>query len=59
MVLIIMAIGLVYKRVVLGAKGWEQIPFIGVIREFGNLEAVSFTDKGFLLASSLSRTGVT
>jgi hypothetical protein len=36
-----MVLGLVYKRFLTGAKGWEQVPLIGWYREFGNLEAVS------------------
>lgn len=34
-----MVLGLLYKRFLLGAKGWEQVPLIGWYREFGNLEA--------------------
>ena len=40
-----MVLGLLYKRFLLGAKGWEQVPLIGWYREFGNLEAVSQNDK--------------
>lgn len=36
-----MAIGVLYKRFLAGAKGWEQIPLITYYREFGNIEAVS------------------
>ena len=36
-----MVLGLLYKRFLVGAKGWEQVPLIGWYREFGNLEAVS------------------
>ena len=36
-----MILGLLYKRFLVGAKGWEQVPLIGWYREFGNLEAVS------------------
>ncbi|CAI8013292.1 Cation-dependent mannose-6-phosphate receptor [Geodia barretti] len=31
--------GCLYKRFVVGAKGWEQIPCISFYREFGNLMA--------------------
>ena len=36
-----MVLGLLYKRFLVGAKGWDQVPLIGWYREFGNLEAVS------------------
>ena len=36
-----MIVGVLYKRFLLGAKGWEQVPFIDWYREFGNLQAVS------------------
>ena len=39
--LIAMVLGLLYKRFLVGAKGWEQVPLIGWYREFGNLQAVS------------------
>ena len=34
--------GTLFKRFILGAKGWEQIPLIDWYKAFGNLEAVSF-----------------
>ena len=40
--LIAMLIGFVYLRFVVGAKGYEQIPFYTYYQEFGNLEAVSY-----------------
>ena len=39
--IVAMTIGTIYKRMFLGSKGFEQIPFIGFYREFGNLEAVN------------------
>ena len=36
-----MAGGFLYKRFVVGAKGWEQVPLLALYQEFGNLEAVS------------------
>ena len=39
--LIAMLVGVLYKRFLAGAKGWEQIPLITYYREFGNVEAVS------------------
>lgn len=33
--------GLLFKRFILGAKGWEQVPLIDWYKAFGNLEAVS------------------
>ncbi len=39
--MVAMAIGVLYKRFVMGAKGWEQVPLLEIYREFGNLEAVS------------------
>lgn len=38
-----MAGGIVFKRYVQGAKGWEQIPLIDWYKAFGNLQAVSFS----------------
>jgi hypothetical protein len=38
-----MAGGFLFKRYVLGAKGWEQIPLIDWYKAFGNLQAVSTT----------------
>ena len=37
-----MGAGMLFKRFILGAKGWEQIPFLDWFKEFGNLEAVSY-----------------
>ena len=34
-----MIAGCIYKRLVVGAKGWEQVPCISLYREFGNLTA--------------------
>lgn len=39
--LIAMAAGVVFKRFMMGAKGWEQIPLLDWYKAFGNLEAVS------------------
>ena len=39
--MIAMGIGFLYKRFIVGAKGWEQVPLLKYYREFGNLEAVS------------------
>ena len=39
--LLAMAGGVLFKRYVFGAKGWEQIPLIDWYKAFGNLEAVS------------------
>ncbi len=39
--MVAMAIGFLYKRFVVGAKGWEQVPLLEFYQEFGNLEAVS------------------
>ena len=39
--LVAMVIGFLYKRFIVGAKGWEQVPLLSIYREFGNLEAVS------------------
>lgn len=39
--LVAMVIGFLYKRFIVGAKGWEQVPLLSLYREFGNLEAVS------------------
>lgn len=36
---VVMMIGFVIKRFILGAKGLEQIPFIWYFKEFGELEA--------------------
>ena len=36
-----MAVGMAFKRFIVGAKGWEQIPFLDFYKAFGNLEAVS------------------
>ena len=36
-----MAAGIVFKRFMMGAKGWEQIPLLDWYKAFGNLEAVS------------------
>ena len=33
--------GCLYKRFMMGAKGWEQVPMLAAYKEFGNLEAVS------------------
>lgn len=41
--LLAMAGGLLFKRFILGAKGWEQVPLIDWYKAFGNLEAVSFS----------------
>ena len=38
--LLAMAGGLLFKRFMLGAKGWEQIPLLDWYKAFGNLEAV-------------------
>ena len=40
--LIAMIGGFLYLRFVVGAKGYEQIPFYSYYQEFGNLEAVSY-----------------
>ena len=40
--LLAMALGIAYKRFIVGAKGWEQIPLLDWYKAFGNLEAVSF-----------------
>ena len=32
--------GFLYKRFMVGAKGWEQVPLYDMYREFGNLQAV-------------------
>ena len=37
----VLLIGIVIKRFGMGAKGWEQIPFIGIWRFVGNFLAVS------------------
>jgi cation-dependent mannose-6-phosphate receptor len=34
-----MVLGFLYKRFLLGAKGWEQVPCVSLYREFGNLSA--------------------
>ena len=39
--LLAMAAGIVFKRFMMGAKGWEQIPLLDWYKAFGNLEAVS------------------
>jgi len=39
--LVAMVIGLLYLRFVVGAKGYEQIPFYSHFVEFGNLQAVN------------------
>ena len=39
--LVAMAVGMAFKRYMLGAKGWEQIPFLDWYKAFGNLESVS------------------
>ena len=31
--------GCLYKRFLLGAKGWEQVPCLSLYRDFGNLSA--------------------
>ena len=36
-----MLVGILLKRIVLGAKGWEQIPFLRWYQLFGELEVVS------------------
>lgn len=36
-----MLIGIVIQRLVMGAKGWDQIPFIRWYQLFGDLEVVS------------------
>lgn len=36
---VVMVLGCLYKRVVAGAKGWEQVPCISLYREFGNISA--------------------
>ncbi len=33
--------GTLYKRFIMGAKGWEQVPLLNWYAAFGNLEAVS------------------
>lgn len=38
--LVAMVIGALFKRFMMGAKGWEQIPFLDCYKAFGNLEAV-------------------
>lgn len=37
--LIAMVLGFFYKRFLVGAKGWEQVPCISFYREFGNMSA--------------------
>lgn len=39
--MVAMVIGCLYKRLFMGAKGWEQVPLLEFYREFGNLESVS------------------
>ena len=47
--LVAMVTGFLYKRFIVGAKGWEQVPLLSIYREFGNLEAVSiFIDITFI-----------
>ena len=36
-----MVVGFLYKRFLMGAKGWDQFPGLKYFQEFGNLEAVS------------------
>ena len=38
-----MVAGFLYKRFIMGAKGWDQFPGLKYYQEFGNLEAVSST----------------
>lgn len=38
--LVAMAGGVLFKRYMLGAKGWEQVPLIDWYKAFGNLQAV-------------------
>ena len=38
-----MVAGFLYKRFMMGAKGWDQFPGLKYYQEFGNLEAVSST----------------
>ena len=33
--------GFIYQRLVVGAKGWEQLPNYSFWQDFGNLQAVS------------------
>lgn len=40
--LLVIVGGIIIKRYVLGAKGWEQVPCIDWYKAFGNLQAVSF-----------------
>lgn len=40
--IIAMVVGFLYKRFILGAKGWDQFPGLKYYQEFGNLEAVSW-----------------
>ena len=49
-----MVIGFLYKRFLMGAKGWEQVPLLGIYRDFGNLEAVSTTSSLVWCALHLS-----
>ena len=35
--------GFIYQRLVVGAKGWEQLPNYSFWQDFGNLQAVSLT----------------
>lgn len=37
--LLFMILGCLYKRCVLGARGWEQLPLMRFYQEFGNLQA--------------------
>ena len=37
--LIATVVGFLYKRFLVGAKGWEQVPCISLYRECGNLMA--------------------
>ncbi len=34
-------LGFIYQRLVVGAKGWEQVPNYAFWKDFGNLQAVS------------------
>ncbi len=57
--LLVMAGGLLFKRFILGAKGWEQVPLIDWYKAFGNLEAVSpFSMQNVGLSALLCRMGV-
>ena len=38
--LLAMIIGTLFKRFMMGAKGWEQVPLLDWYKAFGNLEAV-------------------